>query len=81
MQILVGRDNSWARELSVGDFKSRKLQAAANDLLVLQSLALENEDIVALVRDAIPEVPDVWVRAGVSCALRLAVCSLLAYRK
>ena len=64
LQIITGRDNAWAREVSHGDTKSKKLQAAANDLQVLQALALENEDIVGLVREALPEVPDVWVRAG-----------------
>ena len=64
LQIIIARDNAWAKEVSQGEGKSKKLQAAANDLRVLQQLALENDDIVGLVRDALPEVPDVWVRAG-----------------
>ncbi len=50
--------------MSQGEGKSKKLQAAANDLQIFQQLACENEDIVSLVRDALPQVPDVWVRAG-----------------
>ncbi|GFR41274.1 hypothetical protein Agub_g1949, partial [Astrephomene gubernaculifera] len=73
-QILLGRDNSFARAAAQGSLEAGGgaplLRAVSYDLDVLQELALSMNQIAELVADAAPAAGPYWQEAATSLSLK-----------
>ena len=72
MQLLLGRDNAFARAVAQGNIEAKAavLKAVAYDLDVLQQLSVPMTRLAEFVGDAAPVVGPYWVAAASSVAIK-----------